>query len=529
MRLSLTVLMLFFLLPLQAQNSSNNQQTTKQAFVFKFTPGDDIFYDNIFENGEELQQLSSLIESNLTGIESGAIKIIVEGYCASGTDSESNRLMAVTRSNRVKSRLIESLRIKEDYFRTTNRTVAYEGQTDVDVISLSTSGSSVASQSVPATVKPAAVTAPQTQTQTHTSNQQTKENTFVFKFTPGDDIFHVNIFRNRGELQQLSDLIQLYRSEIESGAIKLIVEGYSASAADSESNRQMAMVRSNRVKSRLIEDLGVKEDYFNTTNRPVSYDGEKDVTLVILNVPEKEESVQIPVMDKPEPVIEEQRKEDVTAVVEAPKTITERQEPVVETPRPVIEEPKREEPLQPVVAEQPKQQPVVQNEVTVDRQGIFSLRANLLYRLGNMVNLGAEWNPSDDWGILLNAGWSGTEWKNGDRKLRLWMVSPEIRWYLDANNRWFLGVQGLVGKFNIKLSDTGYQGNYMGGGLTGGYRLVLSRYFDMDFSLGLGYIYTDYDEYYRENGESVKKNETRIKKNILGPTQAGVSLIWKLK
>ena len=91
----------------------------------------------------------------------------------------------------------------------------------------------------------------------------------------------------------------------------------------------------------------------------------------------------------------------------------------------------------------------------------------------------------------------------------------------------YAGVEGHIGEFNFKFKDTGYQGDAVGGGITGGYRLRLSRVFDMDFSLGLGYTQLKYDTYYRSREVMVLK-EGGLKKNFFGPTQAGVSICLNL-
>ncbi len=381
--------------------------------------------------------------------------------------------------------------------------------------------------------------------QTTQATPETTKQVFVFKFNPGDSILYDNVFSNGEELQRLSDLIERYRPEIERKEITLFVDGYCASEPTPAANRLMAVTRSNSVKSVLIRYRKLKEDYFKTTNRTVAYEGETDLEIITVHVPGKA-VVPAPILPEEKPVVVvEEAKEEVKQTVAAPVDsipVPVIEQPLEATPEPLVVPTAQVEDLTHDIDSEAKAKELAEREKIVksyfgetnkkaqlrDREGEWSLRANLLYRLANMLNAGVEWRPTD-WGFLFNAGWSGTEWKGGDRKLRLWMVSPEIRRYLGDDNRWFLGVEGHMGKFNIKLSDTGYQGNFMGGGFTGGYRARLSRYFDMDFSLGIGYIYADYDEYYRENCESIQVNEARLKKNIIGPTQAGVSLIWKLK
>ena len=79
----------------------------------------------------------------------------------------------------------------------------------------------------------------------------------------------------------------------------------------------------------------------------------------------------------------------------------------------------------------------------------------------------------------------------------------------------------------ILSKDTGYQGKLWNAGLTVGYQLCLSRSFSVDFNLGLGYTRSDYDSYGMTDGVRVYKEREKTK-NLWGPTQAGISLVWTI-
>lgn len=200
---------------------------------------------------------------------------------------------------------------------------------------------------------------------------------------------------------------------------------------------------------------------------------------------------------------------------------------VVEPPKPKPAPPKPEpkpEP-EPVVEE-----PVVEEPVVETPKGKFSIRTNLLYWLGASINAGFEWNPANtSIGVLVNGGYAplgGDNWKHSNGG---WFVSPEIRYYFNETKGWFVGGEFLAGGYNHKLGTTGYQGDVIAGGATGGYKIELSDTFDMDFSLGLGYGTIEYDRYYHhESGINVRTSKDQIRTGIM-PIQAGVSLIWKIK
>ena len=156
----------------------------------------------------------------------------------------------------------------------------------------------------------------------------------------------------------------------------------------------------------------------------------------------------------------------------------------------------------------------------------LSLRANLLRWATLTPDLGLEWHICPSWGIAVNGSWTSWSWSDKDRRYALWEVAPEVRYYMGEKKAWYLGAMFKAGQFNYKLSDTGKQGDLMGGGITAGYRLRLNKALALDFNLGLGYLNADYEEYEVINGVRVRRgNET---KDWWGPINAGVTLVWKL-
>lgn len=156
----------------------------------------------------------------------------------------------------------------------------------------------------------------------------------------------------------------------------------------------------------------------------------------------------------------------------------------------------------------------------------FALRANLLRWATLTPDLGIEWRVNGSVGIVLDGSYTSWSWKNGDRRYALWEVNPEVRWYLGQKKNCYVGAMYKAGAFNYKLSDSGKQGNLMGGGVTGGYRLRVNDVISFDFSLGLGYVRAGYDSYSLIDGVRVKSGSCA--KNWWGPTQAGVTLVWTI-
>ena len=181
-----------------------------------------------------------------------------------------------------------------------------------------------------------------------------------------------------------------------------------------------------------------------------------------------------------------------------------------------------------------QQQTATQQNILTDRPSEtataenyhFAIRTNLLRIVTLTPDLGVEWRISPSWGIAVNGSWTSWSWNDKDRRYALWEVTPEVRYYMGEKKAWYLGAMFKAGQFNYKLSETGKQGDLIGGGITGGYQLRLNKALALDFSLGLGYLNADYEKYEVIDGVRVRKGSEA--KDWWGPINAGVTLVWKL-
>lgn len=157
------------------------------------------------------------------------------------------------------------------------------------------------------------------------------------------------------------------------------------------------------------------------------------------------------------------------------------------------------------------------------------LKTNLLYDATSTINLGVEHGLSDKWTLDISANYN--PWKfGGYRQIKHWLIQPEVRYWLDERfNKHFFGFHLYDGQFNVsnpKWFDDRYQGWFLGAGLSYGYHWKWSERWSMDFTLGLGYAYLDYDKYPCAScGEKLKEGTH----HYFGPTKAGISLIYILK
>ena len=277
-------------------------------------------------------------------------------------------------------------------------------------------------------------------------------------------------------------------------------------------NLAIAKIRSNRVKSELITRAGIKEESFITRNHPA----EGDFVTVRLTVPAEETTVS-------DVEAEAQRK------AEAERLATEKraeQERLAEEQRKAEEARLAAEKAEAEKAAQQNTLADTPSETKITNDYHLSLRANLLRWATLTPDLGLEWRICPSWGIAVNGSWTSWSWSDKDRRYALWEVAPEVRYYMGEKKAWYLGAMFKAGQFNYKLSDTGKQGDLMGGGITAGYQLRLNKALDLDFNLGLGYLNADYEKYEVIDGVRVRRgNET---KDWWGPINAGVTLVWKL-
>ena len=329
--------------------------------------------------------------------------------------------------------------------------------------------------------------------------QQKADTTYTFRFVPQKDMFYVPWNGNDTELARLLECIEKNKATILDGKLPLYVDGYCNSLGSETENLATAKIRANRVKSELIIRAEIKEENFITRNHAT----EGDFVTVRLTVPVKETA-------ETDADTEARRK------AEAERLAAEKR---AEQERLAEEQRKAEEARPNTLADTP-------SETKITNDYHLSLRANLLRWATLTPDLGLEWRICPSWGIAVNGSWTSWTWSDKDRRYALWEVAPEVRYYMGEKKAWYLGAMFKTGQFNYKLSETGKQGDLMGGGITTGYQLRLNKALALDFNLGLGYLNADFEKYEVIDGVRVRcGNET---KDWCGPINAGVTLVWKL-
>ena len=378
------------------------------------------------------------------------------------------------------------------------------------------------------------------QGQSPAANNTADTTVVTFRFLPGQDMFYIPWAGNDGQLDKLYGLVEKYRTDIAAGRMPVQVDGYCTSGANAEESFRIAVSRSNRVKSELITRKGLAEGHFVTKNHATAYaapEGKsyRDMVVVTLRIPAKGAEDAVAAEQERRKQAERERQ----AQAERERTERERAQAQAERERAEREKAEaeraaRERAENDAAAGRESDGKAVRQQAGKVKPYCVAVRTNLLYDAMLLPTLGMEWRMNEHVGIRLDGSlsWWGDE---HGKVQKMWMLNPEVRWYLLRDKRFYVGASGSYGEYNIYeymlggmlTDDTGYQGKLWNAGVTVGYQLYLSRGFSVDFNLGLGYSRSEYDSFTMMDRVRVYKDRNRSK-SFWGPTQAGISLVWTI-
>lgn len=164
----------------------------------------------------------------------------------------------------------------------------------------------------------------------------------------------------------------------------------------------------------------------------------------------------------------------------------------------------------------------------------FAVKTNLLYWATTTLNLQFEMGLGKQ--TTLEIGGNYNPWTfDNNKKLKHWMVQPELRvWTCERFNRGFWGFHLLGGEYNIggiklpfdawpKLRTHRYEGWMAGLGVSYGYQWYLGPHWNLEATVGVGYIHFNGEKFLGETCGDKCGNDI---KNYIGPTKAGLSLVY---
>ena len=162
----------------------------------------------------------------------------------------------------------------------------------------------------------------------------------------------------------------------------------------------------------------------------------------------------------------------------------------------------------------------------------FAVKSNLLYDAALTPNLGIEAEFGDCWSV--SADWMCAWWRKrnvhrfwrvygGELELRRWWHSQAGEMSLTGHHA---GVYCQMLTYDLGFGSRGYQGDRWSHavGLSYGYSLPLGRYFNIDFSIGIGCLWGEYKKYHIEDNCYVWRSTNN--RRWFGPTKAEVSIVY---
>ena len=168
------------------------------------------------------------------------------------------------------------------------------------------------------------------------------------------------------------------------------------------------------------------------------------------------------------------------------------------------------------------------------KPSLVGLKTNILYWGTITPNLGIEFRLADHWSLDVEAGLNPFTGKEEDdsygKSIKHFRLHPELRyWFCEPANGHFLGVHVPYLIYNvsdIKLlgtEDERHQGWGTGVGVSYGYSWLLGKHWNLEATVGVGYLYLESDKYPCANcGTKIRD----VKKHYFGPTQAAISAVY---
>lgn len=170
------------------------------------------------------------------------------------------------------------------------------------------------------------------------------------------------------------------------------------------------------------------------------------------------------------------------------------------------------------------------------RRPLFAVKTNLLFDLASMLNvelevpIGKRWSVAGEW---IFPWWL---WEKKQHCLQVLSGNLEGRYWFGNRSQhkvltgWFGGLYAGGGLYDLEWDKNGYQGEFfIAMGVSAGYAHPIGRNLRMEYSLGIGYMKTDYRKYDAQFGKDEQWHLIRRENGSFswfGPTRAKVSLVW---
>lgn len=178
------------------------------------------------------------------------------------------------------------------------------------------------------------------------------------------------------------------------------------------------------------------------------------------------------------------------------------------------------------------------NERKRQHRPLLALKTNLLFDLALVPNIEIEvplgkqnrWSVNGEWMFpwwLIDHDKYCLQILSGGVEGRYWLGSRFRRLSRPALTGHFLGFYAGGGKYDLQWDTDGYQGEfYIASGLSYGYSTRIGRHLNLEFSIGIGLLRTNYEYYHAIDHYRTLLWQNNGNYTWFGPTKAKISLVW---
>lgn len=169
---------------------------------------------------------------------------------------------------------------------------------------------------------------------------------------------------------------------------------------------------------------------------------------------------------------------------------------------------------------------------------LFAVKTNLLFDAATLFNIELEVPLGKRWSLAAEWIFPWWLWEQHQHCLQLLSGTLEGRYWLGNRRQhqpltgWFVGVYTSGGLYDLEWNGKGYQGEFfVAAGASGGFAHPIGRHLHMEYTLGVGYMQTDYRRY--QAGATAQGEWGLYKREAgrytwMGPTRVKVSLVWAI-
>ena len=171
----------------------------------------------------------------------------------------------------------------------------------------------------------------------------------------------------------------------------------------------------------------------------------------------------------------------------------------------------------------------------------FAVTTNLAYDAITAPNFGLIIPAGDHWAITAHYMFPWWVWDHNSRAFEILHWDLGARYYLHAQKPtdrathtrtklggWYLSASAGIGYYDFEPKSKGWQGEEIMASVGGGYSLLLSPRWSLDFGMGFGPVFTKYRYYEGRYNDTRLIYQYKGKWSYFGPTSLNVGLTYMI-